>query len=154
MSRKQDQRGRSKKPGRFVKLDHWMLATDAWADLRPEPRALYVEMASLYNGSNNGQIHMSVREAGRRLKSSKDTAAKALRSLDDHGFIRTVQKGGFSRKVEHATEYRLTEFNCDVTGELATKDFTRWTPEIQNAVPQGRQIVLPRRRSGPSAQTA
>jgi len=38
-------------------------------------------------------------------------------------------KGAFNVKHRLATEWRLTEFNCDVTHALPTKDFARWSPE-------------------------
>ena len=48
-----------------------------------------------------------------------------------------VTKGAFSLKKRHATEWRLTEFPCDLTHALPTKDFMRWQPsqKIQNTVP-------------------
>jgi hypothetical protein len=45
-----------------------------------------------------------------------------------------MKKGAFSLKRKHATEWRLTEFPCDMTHAPASKEFARWTPEIQNAV--------------------
>ena len=45
-----------------------------------------------------------------------------------------VTKGAFSRKAPHATEWRLTWWSCDVTGELASKKFMSWGREKQNAV--------------------
>ena len=63
-------------------------------------------------------------------------ASRALNSLEDHGFIVAVTKGAFSLKKRHATEWRLTEFPCDVTHMLSTRDFMRWQPgqKIQNTV--------------------
>jgi hypothetical protein len=37
--------------------------------------------------------------------------------------------------VRHPTEWRLTEFPCDVTHALPSKEFAKWSPEIQNTVP-------------------
>jgi len=63
-------------------------------------------------------------------------ASRALNSLEDHGFIVAVTKGAFSLKKRHATEWRLTEFPCDVAHTVSTKDFMRWRPsaKIQNTV--------------------
>ena len=85
-------------------------------------------------GSTNGRIGYSVREAAASLRIGKTTAGKALEHLEERGFIVAMKRGAFSRKIRHATEWRLTIHNCDVTGELATKDFTRWS-QIQNTVP-------------------
>jgi len=40
-----------------------------------------------------------------------------------------MTKGAFSRKAPHATEWRLTWWSCDVTGELASKKFMNWRRE-------------------------
>ncbi len=77
-------------------------------------------------GSNNGRIPYSLREAATDLHVSKATAMRALQRLQDHGFVVLMKRGHFDFKLKHAAEWRLTEFACDVTGELPTKDFTRW----------------------------
>jgi hypothetical protein len=58
--------------------------------------------------------------------------------LQDRGFIVEVTKGAFSRKIRHATEWRLTEFSCDLTDALPTRDYSRWPQKIQNTVPVAR----------------
>jgi len=73
-----DRTGRSKKAARHVRLHHWMMATPAWKRLNGNQRAIYVEMAARYNGSNNGRIHMSAREAAEAVNISKATAARDL----------------------------------------------------------------------------
>jgi DNA-binding transcriptional MocR family regulator len=102
-------------------------------------RSAYVELKSRYAGpgSNNGRIFYSLRELAEALGVSKMTAQRALEKLQDRGFIVCMKRGAFSYKVRHATEWRLTEHQCDVTGNLPTKDFARWTPEKQNPVSRG-----------------
>jgi hypothetical protein len=115
---------------RHVRLYHYMTNSPAWHDLNAVARAIYIEIAKRYAGvgSNNGRIPYSVREAAAELKIGTATASRALGALVDHGFIVPVTKGAFFRKVRHATEWRLTEFPCDVTNELPTKDYMRWQP--------------------------
>jgi hypothetical protein len=131
MSRKPNKTGRSNGEARHVRLYHWLLATAAWRSLDPVARAAYVDLAALYNGANNGSIAWSIREAAQALLVSPATAARALERLEERGFIVREKQGAFSRKNRHATEWRLTEFNCDLSGELATKDFARWQPGAQ-----------------------
>jgi DNA-binding transcriptional MocR family regulator len=85
-----------------------MLKTAAWRSLSANARAIYVEMASRFGGpgSNNGRIPYSVRDAAKSLKIGKSTAARAIETLQDRGFIVEVTKGAFSLKVKHATEWR------------------------------------------------
>ena len=125
--RGQNAKGRSKQRDRFVKLDEWLQATDAWQALRPTPRALYVELVRRFNSLNNGEISMSVREAAALLHIAKDTASKAFRELDEKGFIRRNVCGSFNWKLRHATTWILTAY--DFGEESATKEFARWRPE-------------------------
>jgi hypothetical protein len=135
---KPNRTGRGGKTLRHVRLYHWMTSSPAWRDLNAVARAIYCEMAKRYagDGSNNGRLPYSVREAAAELKVGLATASRALKSLEERGFIVPVTKGAFSLKKRHATEWRLTEFPCDVTHAVPTKDFMRWQPrpKIQNAV--------------------
>ena len=53
MSAKGKGRGRQE---RYVMLRHWLLNSQAWNSLTGNARALYVELAQRYNGSNNCRI--------------------------------------------------------------------------------------------------
>ncbi len=125
--RRHDNKGRSLGVARFVKLEHWMLKTAAWQSLPSAPRALYLELAQRYNGYNNGEISMSVREAARLLHIANDTATKAFRELEAKGFIRRNVCGSFNWKIRHATTWILTEHAF--ADQLATKEFASWRPE-------------------------
>jgi hypothetical protein len=125
-NRKTDATGRTIGTGGHVRLYHWCLASAAWRSLSCEARALLVELYGLYNGSNNGMLFLSVREAARRLNIGKSTAARAFDELTEKGFVRPHVKGAFARKVRHATQWVLTEFEHG--GQLPTKNFMRWQP--------------------------
>lgn len=129
---------------RHVRLFYWMMDSPAWKDLDARARAVYVELARRYAGpgSTNGRIVYSVRQAADDLRISKSAAANALRSLQEHGFIFAMQRGAFTRKNRHATEWRLTEFDCDVTKELNSKDFMRWQPTAPKPEPPKVSIPL------------
>ena len=126
MKNRHNQTGRSDAEARHVRLYHWIMRTQAWKALKPLDRAVYVEIASRYNGSNNGLISFSVREAAIAMQLTKSPAAIAFKNLEDTGFIVCTTKGGFSVNNRRATEWRLTEFTCDITKQLASKEFTRW----------------------------
>ena len=53
-----------------------------------------------------------------------------MAAFKHRGFIVATRKGSFSLKVRHSTEWRLTEFRCDVTGAPATTDFMHWQPQV------------------------
>lgn len=128
MAKYDKKRGRSTAP-QWVQLTHWLLNSQAWAALTPQERVIYVELRRRYNGYNNGRIACSARDAASRCNVNKDTAARGLRRLEELGFIELATPGGFSRKVRHAAEWRLTSDRCDVTGAMASKAFMRWKPE-------------------------
>jgi DNA-binding transcriptional MocR family regulator len=128
------------KSARHVRLYHFITGCPAWRDLDAVARAIYIDIARRYAGMNNGRIPYSVREAAAELKISTATASRALAKLTDHGFIVPVVKGAFSLKKRHATEWRLTEFACNVTNAaVPTKDFMRWSPAspLATALPTG-----------------
>jgi hypothetical protein len=126
LGRGHDRKGRSRRKERFVKLMHWMLRGAAWCALTPAARALYVELAQRYNGFNNGEISLSVREAAWLLHIAKDTASKTFHELEEKGFIKRSVCGSFNWKLRHATTWILTEF--DLGDVPATKEFARWQP--------------------------
>ncbi len=110
-----------RKAARYLRLFHWMMASPAWNSLSPIARAVYIQLAARYMGSNNGRIPFSVREDVADLQVSKSTVHRSLLELVDRGFIVPLKRGAFSLKLKHATEWRLTEHTCDVTHRPASK---------------------------------
>lgn len=134
--RRVDATGRNVGATRFLKLEHWLLKTPAWRSLVPASRALYVEIAQRYNGSNNGEMSLSVREAAHLIHVAKDTANKAFHELEAKGFIRRNVCGSFDWKRRHATTWILTEHSF--LDDEATKEFARWAPENSERDPKAR----------------
>lgn len=134
MPKRHNRTGRASGSGRYVALSHWLMRTEAWRSLNCVARCAYIELAARYAGpgSNNGRLPCSLREMAEVLNVSKMTARRALRTLQDHGFIVEMKHGAFSLKERHASEWRLTEFGDDVTGNLASKEFVHW--KKQNTV--------------------
>jgi hypothetical protein len=125
---------------RYVALHHYLLGSPAWLGLTVAARAVYVEVAKLYNGSNNGRLALSVRDATARCNIARDTASRAFRELVDAGFLEETRHGGLSRKTRIASEWRMTAYYCDLTGSMACKTFLQ----------RGRQPVLKDGRECPN----
>ncbi|TXN06693.1 hypothetical protein FV222_04835 [Methylobacterium sp. WL103] len=144
-----DSRGNPKKEKPHLRLYEWLTDSKAWTDLSTDARALYILLKQKYRGINNGRIILSVRQACENLQIGKTTAAKAFQELEVHGFIEIVIRGSFDgRKDGRATEWRLTEHECNVSGELPTKRFMSWAPGKDltvragvRSVPEGGQSV-------------
>jgi hypothetical protein len=142
--------GRDKGDGRHVRLEHYLLKTEAWRSLDPVARAIYIELKYRYNGSNNGRIRYGIREAAADLRVGKSTAARALAALTERGFIIAASRGHFDRKIRHSSEWLLTEYpahvDIDTAGvsirahDLAKKDFTRW-PQLRTVSQQTVPVV-------------
>ena len=130
---RKDKKKHHKHYARHVQMFHWMMDSDAWKDLSANARATYLEIAKRFNGSNNGLIVYSVREAERDCKIGRHAALRAFRDLGSHGFIVAEQRGHFHWKIDTqgfrrrpATEWRLTTHASDRTLLEATKEFMRW----------------------------
>jgi hypothetical protein len=117
-----------------VRLYNYMLNSPAYLSLGCPARAVLIEISRVYDGRNNGRLGMSVRMLAERCRIARGTVGVALKELQDRGFIVCATKGAFSRKVQHASEWRLTAWPCHITGDFATKAFMSWRPEKQNPV--------------------
>lgn len=111
--------------GRHVQLPEWLLATEAWASLKPGPRALYVELKRRFNGHNNGELFLSHRDAAKLLNVGRDTVGRYYSELQDAGFLyQTVGHClGASGKGQSA-KWALTEH--PLNGASPTKEFIKW----------------------------
>jgi hypothetical protein len=133
-SRRPKRRQRSVAP--FVMVHWYILDSQGWHDLSLMARCAYVEVARRYDGANNGMIGMSVRDLGLRLKRSPSHAAKALRELEDAGFITAMKQGTFRRKDRVASEYRLNAFISDIDSDPPDRKWNnnRWNGVTSNTV--------------------
>ena len=123
---------RKRRPApRFLQLHHRLLKSHAWHVLTPLQRCGYIEIAQLYDSTNNGRLAMSVRRLAGLIPCNKDS--NILNELEDAGLIETVKQGRYAKKLEEraAAEYRLTDFRCDVTGEVPSRRYNPkhlWEP--------------------------
>jgi len=115
----------------FIQLFHWMVDLPVWRSLSPRAVVAYLELARRYNGSNNGWLHLSVRELARARNWSRASASRAIKELVEKGFIEIARASGFNVKdrKRQAAEYRLTVLFCDRTRQPPSKTFTKWKPQ-------------------------
>ena len=133
----------------FIQLYHNVKRSRAYHDLSVYARCALFEVLERYTGINNGMIGLGCRELAEALNCSRDTAAKALRELDDSGLARPLTAGVWRGKK--ATEWRLTFFRCDKTGELP---ILNWDPSSKSVSQDAKVRVVGRNRSvSPSGRT-
>jgi hypothetical protein len=111
---------------RFIQLYHNVKRSQAYHDLSVYGRSALFELLERHTGCNNGMIALGVRELSEALKCSHGTAVKAFRELDDANLARPVKLGAWRGKK--ATEWRLTFYRCEVTGELP---ILNWQPRSE-----------------------
>ena len=139
-----DQKGRSKKGGKFVALGNGLLTSEAWRSLGGPAVKYYIELRRQYNGINNGEIHLSCAKAAKLLHIGMATAKRAREELETKGLIRMTNKGGFHQRL--ATTWRLTDE--PTANQAATHDYRNWQPEKKPSLPQRNDIVTPAERRG------
>ncbi|WP_205908977.1 hypothetical protein [Metarhizobium album] len=138
MTSKRKRKGRAK----FIMIDGYVKRSAAWKALSPIERSAYLEVKWRYDGMNNGRIGLGCRELADEINMGRTTASKALDELQAKGFIVKAKPSAFHIKNRAVTEWRLTEYRCDVTGDLPSKDFTRWADEKkQQSAPADTQSV-------------
>ena len=65
--------GKRRSAGRFLSLNHRLLKSHAWHSLTPLQRCGYIEIAQLYDGTNNGRLAMSARRLAGLIPCSKNS---------------------------------------------------------------------------------
>jgi len=113
----------AKNKRRFLRLWHNVKRSAAYHSLSSYARAALIELLDRYTGINNGMIVLGVRTLADELRCTRDTAARALKELDDAGLIRPMTGGKW--KGKRATEWRLMFERCHKTYEPAV---TVWEP--------------------------
>jgi DNA-binding transcriptional MocR family regulator len=126
--------------GRHVQLSEYLQATEAWASLKPGPRALYIELKRRFNGTNNGDIFLSHRDAALALGVNRNTVGAYFYDLADRGFIRLVTAPHLGPAgVGIASKWALEE-EATRDGRPAQKAFIGWrkiqNPRTKNGTPR------------------
>ncbi|MEO0625056.1 MAG: hypothetical protein AAFU49_08075 [Pseudomonadota bacterium] len=125
---KQNKNGRSKTPPgeTFVALRKHMRQCEAWRTLPHTYRSVYIEaVAGVYVG-NNGEVSRSVRFLAKAANVSPDTVQKALRVLQDRGFMVCAHSGGLGTRGKGVpAKWRFTEFGTSHR-PVPTREYAKW----------------------------
>ena len=113
---------------KFVQIYYSLMDTAAWKNLKPAPRALYLELKRQYNGYNNGKVLLSYRDAAKRLNVSYNSVGSWFKALEKCGFIICMQRPHLGPSgVGQTSHWRLTEYEYD--GNTATHEYRIWKPK-------------------------
>lgn len=99
--------GRNDKTSRFTMLPHRVLESAAYGSLDLVERALLQELVMLYNGSNNGSLYLSVRDAADRLgRTDLKAMVRAFSTLRECGLIELAKDSHFAVKAADSSRAR------------------------------------------------
>ena len=129
----------------FTSIPHYVTQSTSYHGLSCGARSFLIEIASRYNGSNNGYIAFGQREAKYELRRGADSVSQYAREVDDARLAQPTKVGAW--RGRQVTEWRLTWRRCDKTGDLPRSDWPARTPYTQ-------QLLLPPPRPKPAMTDA
>lgn len=154
----------SKKLRPFAPIDHLVIDSPAFADLKGESVRVLLIIARQYDGRNNGHLQATFSYCKDRGIGSEHTVRTAIAELINHGFIYRTRSHGFEAGKNSWSRYAITwRPLCDtakrkglfVDGFLINA-WQKW-PFEKNSDPQNVQEVTGKKCSfmgGKTAQSA
>lgn len=130
---KHDKRGRNRTSSpKFVQIFAGFMKEQAWRSLGMTARVLYIELKSHFNGGNNGDIGLSVRQAAANLNCSKGAAERAFKDLQAKGFIKKRTAGYLGSNGQGVSaKWELTELSY--RGIRPSREFKMWKQHNQQS---------------------
>lgn len=120
-------KGRQKREPKHIRLYASIMESEAWQHLSGNAVKVLLALVSRDDGTRNGKIGFSYREAAIASGISDRTAWRCLIELQGKGFICCTRKGAFNTKVLHSTLWRYTWAPWPGGKPAApTRDFENW----------------------------
>ncbi len=134
--RRPNHTGRSDKTARFSMMPHRVLESAAYSSLDVVARSLLAELLMIFNGGNNGSLHLSARDATARLGLSDfRPVQRAFADLQDRGFVELTRASHFSVKAAEGSRARCWRISWLPWPECPSRDrrapcwgFEQYTP--------------------------
>ena len=126
LKRSKKKKGVVESNDRFVRLTYELINSVAWKCLTPASVKVYIELRKHFNGSNNGNLFLSLLDGAKSLNMSTSTVKRSLDQLVEHGIVRCAERGYFTGRI--ASRYILT--NERYQGLPPTKDYLKFKPKI------------------------
>lgn len=141
---------RRKKEPKHIRLYASITSSEAWKHLSGNAVKVLLALVARDDGTRNGNIGFSVREAADQTGLGERTCWRCLIELQEKGFIACTQKGGFNRKVLHSSLWRYTwQAWPGGTPAAPSRDFEKWRcTEIRGCKICHRTVVVSDEPSG------
>lgn len=94
----------------FIMLPHTVYDSPEFRALSPTDIAIILLLIYKWNGGNNGNIALGVREAAMRCHCGQNTACRSLKKLQDAGLITLTYRGHLVPEIGHpdvASRWRI-----------------------------------------------
>lgn len=111
---------------RFIALPYHMTDSTAFLSLSGKAVKVLLSIIRFYNGSNNGLISYSYKQAQECFGFNPNTVSKAFIELQEKGFIEQVKAGCYRG---NASEWRLTFKRDDRKNISPSHEWKNWTSE-------------------------
>ena len=105
-----------------------MLHSKAWQTLSCHARSAYIEIKLKSNGKNEDNLSFTYKEASKIMH--RNTYARVIRELVDHGLIKVVRSGGLNNRCNIfglSERWRIYGTERFVAGERVVID-SQWNP--------------------------
>lgn len=89
-----DQAAAREARGAFVPLPTELVRGSAWRECSHPARSLLVDMATQFDGANNGRLVATLGRLKHLGWTSNDTLARAVRELERNGLVHCTRRGG------------------------------------------------------------
>ncbi len=116
-------KGRNAFP-QYIPVPYSMAQSEAFRSLKSVSVKVWIELRSRYTGFNNGNVHLSYRQAAKCLGIGRTSAQTAFHELEERGFIELMQIGHMMGR--QATLWRITDQGYN--GKQATNEWRKWKP--------------------------
>ncbi len=127
---------RKKKSGeKYIGIHGQMYKSPAFKTLSPNAVRIFAEMKWRYNGSNNGEISLSIREGAKLCKIGTNKSLSAIMELLHTGLIKIKKLGVFT--TNEATEFIITSEKLN--NREATNEW-RYYPENDGNKIRGKNL--------------
>lgn len=128
--------------GRHARIYCTLLDSMAWRVLGWSSRALFLDMRSSVNATNNGNLSATLASLKHRGWKSAATLANALFELQALGFIAKTRGGGVERGSKVCSLYRFTDLDMfefpkqGLAHQKATHDYLKFTTvtDVEQAI--------------------
>src|SRR5262245_42514112 len=117
--------------GPYVAVPKAIMASDAWREMSPEARLLWIELRGWLrnDGLNNGKVYRSCRDAAEAIGINKSTVQRCYAELQHYGFLVKTDDGflGYDG-YGVAAHYRFTDLAHG--SHAASRNYERWDGEL------------------------